>query len=67
MRDPPAEPVDILALKKQVLEEVRRELAEEAKEREEREERARKALEAQRKRDLEKEEAKTAGEIFPHS
>jgi len=43
--------VDILTLKKQVLEEIRRELEQEAREKEEREERAKKALEAQRQRD----------------
>jgi hypothetical protein len=58
---PPAPKLDILALKKQVIEEIRKELEQEAKEKEKNEERAYQALQAQRTRDLER----GSGQIFP--
>ena len=45
-------PLDLLTLKKQVMEEIRHELEREAQEKQERDERAHQALIAQRTRDL---------------
>lgn len=64
---PEPKPLDLLTLKKQVMEEIRQELEREAKEKYERDERAHQALMAQRERDLQKKEIAMGGQAFPES
>ena len=63
----PPKALDLLTLKKQVMEEIRQELENEAKEKYERDERAHQALIAQRQRDIQKQEIASSGQVFPES